>query len=591
MKITPRQFALLLIGCLFFLSTLAAFAQDIKPAIQPTKSDKKWSDKPVTLRIKPVMENNQFRAIDVSYTFVAPNVSALVLRLPDEWGGERALYQALTDLQVIGASVTATKLPNVYQLTLKPHAEVTVRYRVMHEAKTSRKQFGNDYRPQILPHYFHLIGDAIVPEIETMWAGSPARFILEGMPAHLSFASDLEHQQMGRQLTVADLTESVLVGGDFRVLDAGHGARLAIRGAWTRPDDEWQKQFSRIAAAQRDFWGTKSEPFLVTIIDLPIASPGATSVGGTGRSDAFAFFATPNASVARIDQVMAHEMMHSWIPRKIGSLPDSNEQLTYWLSEGFTDWASWRAMVRGGIFNIENFVSAFNESLKNIQISSARNATNQAIMDGFWTNPAVQSLPYQRGMLMASYWDYRVRQATEGRHHFETVLLEMARLAALDPNAVGLSVQYLQRAMKTIANIDITSDIKKYIDEGHDAPLIEDMFAPCGTLQTLKRRVFHRGFDVQASLKANNVIKGVVVDGPAYKAGLRDEMKLVGRTAGEIGDSRVEIAYEVMDGEIKKTLRWLPEGKEMEAVATFMLNKNFSADERAACEKRLGRAS
>jgi hypothetical protein len=47
----------------------------------------------------------------------------------------------------------------------------------------------------------------------------------------------------------------------------------------------------------------------------------------------------------------------------------------------------------------------------------------------------------------------------------------------------------------------------------------------------------------------------------------------------------------VMDGEIKKTLRWLPEGKEMEAVATFMLNKNFSADERAACEKRLGRAS
>jgi predicted metalloprotease with PDZ domain len=510
------------------------------------------------------------------------------MALPNEWGGERALYQSITDISAVGATLASGDDPAFRTLTTAPGATIVIRYRVIHVGKEIRKQVGGDYRPIITPTYFHLLGNAIVPQIEGMWLDSPAKFVLDGMPSNFSFASDLEHQTMGRKLSVLDLIDSVLVGGDFRVLDAGSGARLAIRGKWARDDNVWKQQFSRIASSQRDFWGAKSEPFLVTIIDLPDMAPGSTSVGGTGRADAFAFFATTNAQPERIDQTMAHEMMHSWIPRRIGGLPIEREQLTYWLSEGFTDWASWRAMVRGGLFTVEDFARAFNESLKAYESSAARNANNQAILDGFWRDPAVQSLPYQRGMLVATYWDLVVRRETKGQHHFEHVLLEMQRLAKLAPKASGKSVEYLKAAMMRVAKYDISQDLRDFIDDGKTPPLVEDIFAECGALQQITRKVFHRGFDIQATLKANNEIKGVIVDGPAYAAGLRDGMKMLGRNGGVIGDSRVEIAYDVMVGDMKKTLRWMPEGSGTEMIREFKLHRAFTAASRVHCAARLG---
>jgi predicted metalloprotease with PDZ domain len=562
---------------------------DTPPSVTPPKPSA-WSDKPVTLQMRPVLAGGKFSAIDFSYTFVAPlSQTSAILALPNEWGGERELYRAWRDLRVEGAEIADGETIWQRKLSFKPSATVTLRYRIVAEGVEARKQHGNDYRPKIEASYFQLLGNAVVPQINGMWLGSPARFVLGGMPHGASFASDLEHGAMGRKMKVADLIESVLVGGDFRVLDAGGGARLAIRGKWPRSDDVWSAQFSRIAKSQRDFWGTGNEPFLVTILDLPDRGVGSISTGGTGRSDAFAFFSTTNASPERLDQTMAHEMMHTWVPRRIGFLPSKNEPLMYWLSEGFTDWTSWHTNVSSGLWQAEDFARAFNESLKAYETSPVRNAPNQAILDGFWRDPAVQSLPYQRGMLLATYWDQQVRLASSGKLSFVDVLREMIRQADANPNVLDQTIVYLRNAMKKIANIDISDDLARYVDGGETAPLAENVFAPCGTLVTIKRKVFHRGFDIDATLKANEVITGVITDGPAHAAGLRDGMKLVGRSGGEIGNSRVEIAYDVMDGDIKKTLRWMPEGKTLETIRELVLKKSFSNAERQACEQRLGR--
>ena len=50
-------------------------------------------------------------------------------------------------------------------------------------------------------------------------------------PPGWSFASDLEHGAMGRTLVLRDIVESVLVGGDFRVLKRSN-VRVALRGKW-----------------------------------------------------------------------------------------------------------------------------------------------------------------------------------------------------------------------------------------------------------------------------------------------------------------------------------------------------------------------
>jgi predicted metalloprotease with PDZ domain len=568
----------------FDKSAQIAIAQTSTPSTD--SGPRAWSSEPVTLRIKPVIQDGKFRALDMAYEFVAPQRDKLVLRLPDEWGGETGLYRSLTDLRADGASITPGDNASLRNLTLKPGAKIIIRYRISHNESIARKP--NDYHPIIRPDYFHLIGFAVVPRIDGMWLGSPAQFVLEDFPKTLSFASDLEHQSLGKPLNVLGLAQSVLVGGDFRVFDAGNGARIAIRGHWSRSDDQWRTQFSRIAGAQRQYWNSTSEPYLVTILDLTEPSQGRTSVGGTGLSDAFAFYATTNANLQDIDQAMSHEMMHTWIPQKIGNLPIESEQLTYWLSEGFTDWAAWRTMVRANLLDINGFFKAFNESLMANEISPARNVSNQVIFERFWVDDQVRLLPYQRGMLIATYWDAIVRKNTANQFNFDDVLRNMQRSAFNNPKASGMAVEYLRAAMLGIANHDITVELTNFINAGQDIPLREDSFGVCGDLKTTERKVFHRGFDVQATQKANNEIKGVVIDGPAYLAGLRDGMKLIGRSAGVIGESRIEIAYDIQDGEIKKTLRWMPEGKANEKVREFVVKKSFTPDERTACLARIG---
>ena len=67
-----------------------------------------------------------------------------------------------------------------------------------------------------------------------------------------------------------------------------------------------------------DYWGSDAGRYLVTIIPFAPPGPGATSIGGTGRGDAFAFFATTNALPEMLDRLMAHEMAHSWVNVRIG---------------------------------------------------------------------------------------------------------------------------------------------------------------------------------------------------------------------------------------------------------------------------------
>jgi predicted metalloprotease with PDZ domain len=543
----------------------------------------------VHLAIEPIVDGQGYRGLNVAITFPASTTNETQLLLPNEWAGEAQLYRFIHDLRADNASLEAGAEPHSRLIRHAPNAQVTLRYRVAPALDGPNKpKAGNDYRPIFEASYFHLLGNAFVIHPTSVRDDAPARFSLSGMPAGATFASDLEHQARGRAMTMSDLNESVLVGGDFRLMDVGGDARLAIRGQWPRDDAEWARVYSQIATAEREYWGTAAGPFLVTVLPTPIMTEGASAVGGTGRSDAFAFFATPNADLKRIDKGMAHEMMHTWVPRRIGKLPDKDEQLHYWLSEGFTDWTSWRVMVRSGLWTAGDFATAFNEAVRDYDQSPAKIVNNSTVLEKFWTDSNVQRLPYRRGMLIATYWNHQVQRATQGKRSFDDVLLAMQRMAARTPSEAGRAVAYLTQAMQEVAGIDIKADLAAYIERGEPAPLPENIFAPCGGFPTRERPVFQRGFDVHATAAAGNVIKGVAVDGPAYRAGLRDGMKLLKRSGGVVGDSEVEIRYDLMDGETQRTLTWLPAGKEREAVRELILAPAKDDSTRRNCLKHLG---
>jgi predicted metalloprotease with PDZ domain len=540
------------------------------------------AEEAIRYTLEPVVENGTLKAISIELSLTGEADGETVLLLPNDWGGKTELWRGVSEFRVSGRGMTALADVDPARKVIRhaPNAKLTVRYRLTQfwpgDPATSGE---NEYRPVIRPTYFHLIGHTtfVRPDWNLATAVSVA---LGDMPKGWRFASDLEHRTEGEALSLAELVESVSVGGDFRVLTAGQ-LRVAVRGTWPFKDQDLVARLQPIIASHHRFWGDAPEPFLVTVLPLT-ATPGATSLGGTALGDAFAFFASPNIEDKQLTRVLAHEHMHNWIPRRIGRMPDVDDSAEYWLSEGFADFYTYRLLVRDGGFSVEEFAEAANGVLWAYGFSPARNASNAQVVKQFWTDPHVGQVPYQRGFLFATLADYRVRAASKGRHDLDDVMFEMKRDAAASA-ARPPPVRELFVATMKKYGVDVARDIETYIERGGTIFLPADAWGSCGRIQTSEIAEFDRGFDGRRTMANGNVVTGVDPDGPAHAAGLRDGMVLQRLELSDRGDSRVPLVLRVIEKGKVREISYLPAGKRRFEVQEFLLG----AGARDGCRARL----
>ncbi len=533
--------------------------------------------------LTPLLRNGALEAVQIDLVFRGQGDGETELRLPDSWGGQEELWRGIDALSIIsGAQMRDGEAVNERVLTHAPNARIHVRYRVIQdwEGAPNARQ-GNAYRPVIQPTYFHLIGDAalVTPDLHL---ATPVRVRTRGMPRGWSFASDLQHPG----LSLGRVWASVTVGGDYRIhRGQDRNIRVAIRGDWTFTDQAFTAQVNEIVTGHRRFWSDRSSPYLVTVTQIEQPEPGWLSVGGTGLDDAFAFFATPNGEARLIARTLAHESFHTWIPGRIGGAPQEDEAAQYWLSEGFTDFYTGRMLVREGLWTPQEFADDLNEMLAAYALSPVRAEPNTRILADFWSDREVQRLPYQRGRLLATIWDARLR--AHGRDLDDAMLEMRERALAGDPAKAAEMFPIVAAAM----GVDVSDDIETYVEAGAPVTLPEDIFAPCGRVLSEDRPVFHRGFDIAATQANNNVIAGVDPELPAYAAGMRDGMVLIRRDGGQIGDATQEITYIVRDGETERAITYVPRGRGTFLLQRLVIDTPLEGERYAQCRAILGGAN
>jgi predicted metalloprotease with PDZ domain len=527
--------------------------------------------------LTPILTDGAMTAMQVDLRFRGQVDGETSLMLPDRWASQSELWRGVQQLEVVsGATMRDGDSPSGRTLTHRRGARIHVRYLLVQDFEgPPTAGDANPYRPVVQPTYFHFIGGAAlaVPEV----SGDDTVRVRATLPRGWTFASDLQH----RGVKVADLNSSVLVGGDFRVLSEG-SVRIAIRGEWSFADQTLAREAAEIVAGQRRFWSDEPEPYLVTVLSLAAPQEGWMSLGGTGLDDAFAFFATPGADAARITRTLAHEAMHTWIPGRIGGMPEQNEAVNYWLSEGFTDFYTGRILVREGLWTPAQFAEDMNEVLDAYAQSSERTAPNARIGTDFWNSGEVQRLPYQRGNLLAWTWDARLRGA--GRDMDDVVLAMRGRARQGETRTAAIEFAEVMAEY----GADVSADLATYVEQGAAVLLPEDTFGPCGRVTTREAPIFHRGFDIDATRANNSIITGVDRTLPAYAAGMRDGMVLVRRDGGEVGNAEREIGYVVRDGETERTLRYMPRGHGSYIVQRLELAPDLQGDALAQCVALIG---
>ena len=382
---------------------------------------------------------------------------------------------------------------------------------------------------------------------------------------------------------IGDLSTSALFGGAIRVIDSGSGSRLALAGTLDNISDaDWQTAFEQISRDQRAYWQTGDEEFLVTVYPVD-KGPGAYSIGGTGLGDAFSLFVSPNMRLETALPTVAHEIMHSWIPARIGQIPEENEAADYWLSEGFTNWTTWRTLVRGGLWGPADFAAAFNKSLAAYDTSPVRNASAGEAAAGFWARRDYQDLPYDKGMLIGAWIDHEVRIRTNGAKDLDDILLSMQSAASAAPEA--RAVDLLFSALQAETGWDARAAIEARTLAGETVALPADLYAPCGRIETFDALSWDRGFDFAATSAAGWTIQGVRAGSRAHEAGLRNGMQLTGwsETSEDHQNPAEKTATVSLAGETV-SLTWLPAARETTPVRRLVLDRDLSED---ACRNRL----
>ncbi|MEZ5960838.1 MAG: hypothetical protein R3C30_10510 [Hyphomonadaceae bacterium] len=525
--------------------------------------------------LTPVMEEGALRAVQIDLRFRGDADGESGVRLPDSWGGQEELWRSIQDLEIVSGASAMRQGASPHQriLTHRPNARIHLRYRVIQDWEgLPRAEIGNIYRATIQPTYFHLIGNAFMVTPDTPPPETRVRFAVRDLPRGWSYASDFEHDE----LTLGEVWSSVVVAGDFRILtDPNSKVRLAIRGQWSFSDQDFLDRAANIISSQRGFWHDDAAPYLVTVLYLE-GPEGWLSIGGTGLEDAFAFFATPNAELNVIARTLAHESFHTWISPQVGGLPNDDQALQYWASEGFTEFYTARLMVRGGQWTVEQYAADLNDALRDYARSPVRTAPNAQILANFWNDRDTQRQPYFRGRLLAMIWDGRLRANDRS---FDEVVLDMRRRAS---QGEQYAVEVFRQSADG-ADLEVASDIASHIDQGTFILLPEALLAPCGRIVTRDVPNFHRGFDIQATQANNNIIAGVDPALPAYAAGMRNGMTLIRRDGGEIGNSEIEITYVVRDRETERSIRYLPTGQGSYTQQSLELATDMSGERLAQC--------
>lgn len=393
-----------------------------------------------------------------------------------------------------------------------------------------------------------------------------------------TFASDLERLDENGATTSGVVNSVILCGKNVTINTCNlpeTELRIAYFGDFSFSKEEFNSQALTAVQAVQQFWKESQKAYLITMTSIQTNS----QFGGSAFGDAVAMTVPRMIPIEELSQVILHEYFHGWNPNKLyRPLDDKDHKSLFWFQEGFTDYYTRKLALRSGLIDLNKFVRSWNKILYSYAISSARNASNEAVVDGFWSDPDIQQLPYQRGAMFAAYLNCKLHENGIGIDQFMLAFRDdvKAKGDTLTKEGVATIVERLSKVANRFG-VDLTSDYECYIKAGETIAILENAFGNCIRVENKMMHAFDIGYNVEKSM-ASGIFSDVDPDGPAYAAGLRDGMERIERLSGEWGDSSVPVSIRVLDLDGKEqVITYLPQGSQTAMGQQLMITENSAS--------------
>jgi len=542
-------------------------------------------------------------AVDLRLAFPGDADGETELELAGEWGGVGPDRPGLEDLRVqaMDGTVLAPEPagPHRWRVAHEPDAWLVVRARLPRNAEPLRAagDSRDHYRPILEPGLLHAIGHLFLPVPDHLDWARPRTLRIEyagfdeaGWDVVDSFGVGAGPRRV--EATLGELRAALFVGGDLWIERPGSCEGLVVALARTRSngfvlpradeDEPYEPGLDalgdlpeltgRLIAAERELMHDE-EPSHYLVSAIPVGAPRdrGWSFGGTGLTNCFALFLQPNVGVdlegrggLQLHRLLAHECFHEW--NGIGIPLGEDEELDYWFSEGFTNWAARETLRHEGFLDDAAYAEDLSRALREYHTSELRNASAAELAPAFWTDAAARDQPYLRGDVVAMWLDHALRDASDGADDLFAFLRDLHAEARADGTRFDADA-LLARIEARVAGFagpergrDVAAAVRRVVVHGDTALLPDDAFvgASGGTFEVVEVPVFawDPGFDVDASLDAKRAI-GVRAGGPAALAGLVEGAEVPGFSIWR-GDADREIELTVLEDGAPRTLRFLP---------------------------------
>jgi predicted metalloprotease with PDZ domain len=506
---------LLLLAISFLVQT--GFAQNIKE---------------YNYQIEPVIDGNNSHFI-VTIDFKQKEQGGLRFLFPQVWGME----QPAEFIQLISVKNAQYKKDNeAISLTFKKNARVRITYKLKNGVSDSIPARGEEYVPTIKPTYFSLFTNSgmLVPEenanfkysFSIRWKNYPEQYLAKPIT---SFGNGLKQEL--KNVSVADFQNGILVGGDYRLYqsinDKKQNTFFAIRGKWSFKDEEMEKLVESTLDQQRKFWDDYStKNYLMVVSAGGYENEFEQSYTGTGLQNSFAVTAVCNSmtKVESLYYLFHHELMHHWIGNQIKNGLD--EELSYWFSEGFTDYFSRKNMYESGLISKEQYISLIDSVLAIHYNNPLASAHNDSIKPNFWGGTYYGKLPYNRGSIFAYYLDGKIQTVSKGKYDLKAVMRIMLSQTKLEKRPFDW--QWLQKEILNLVNYDIAADFRRYIVEGELIPIDVLNEALDNQLELKETRVFANGCIMEKNEEGKTFITAVEKNSGAEEAGIQTGDQVLG---------------------------------------------------------------